>query len=335
MIQPLALLLAFQIGPACPADLDQIYEMKTKGLEAPKATRIIRPEFTPEARSANWKGGSTQLEAVITRDGRLCNIRVISPLPFGLERKAVESLLRWTFHAARLNGEPVAVRSSFEVNFIFNKQELGPGEKLRSDFNVALNDLNNGDPERFKLGFEALELLSRNRYPPADAYLGLLLYRDDRVTQNEAKALALIRRAENVREPLGMFAMAELLEDGRIVAKDHSKALKLYEAAANSRSSLAQFRLAQLLLSTEPDKAINYLRDCAMQRQLNCPMVLARILGPSVTLMPEALAWSQWGIEIGNTECVPQMEKLKNRATAEQQEKAAEMLKRIQIGKMP
>lgn len=95
--------------------------------------------------------------------------------------------------------------------------------------------------------------LNWNRYPPADAYLGLLLYRDDRVTQNQAKPLALIRGAENVREPLGMFAMAELLEDGRI------------EAAANLRSSFAQFRLAQLLLSTEPDKAINYLRDCTLQ----------------------------------------------------------------------
>jgi protein TonB len=45
-------------------------------------------------------------------------VKVLKPLPFGLDQAAVEAVKQWTFKPATLNGQPVEVIFNLTVNFM-------------------------------------------------------------------------------------------------------------------------------------------------------------------------------------------------------------------------
>ena len=53
----------------------------------------------------------------VTPDGRTRDIKVVSSLGMGLDENAVAAVSRWTFKPATINGKPVAVQISVEVDF--------------------------------------------------------------------------------------------------------------------------------------------------------------------------------------------------------------------------
>lgn len=60
--------------------------------------------------------GSVVLQAVISREGVIENLQVISGSPY-LSRAAVEAVHQWRYRPYRLNGEPVEVETQIVVNF--------------------------------------------------------------------------------------------------------------------------------------------------------------------------------------------------------------------------
>ena len=57
------------------------------------------------------------LSVVIGTDGLAHDISIVKSLDAGLDRKAAEAMEQWHFAPGTLNGEPVAVRATIEVNF--------------------------------------------------------------------------------------------------------------------------------------------------------------------------------------------------------------------------
>ena len=86
------------------------------GVSAPRLIYGPDPEFSEEARKANYQG-TVVLWVIVGTDGRTHEIRVQRPLGMGLDEKAIEAVRVWRFEPARKNGQPVAVQVNVEVNF--------------------------------------------------------------------------------------------------------------------------------------------------------------------------------------------------------------------------
>jgi protein TonB len=77
--------------------------------------RKIQPAYPPLARQARIQG-SVLLQAEISKDGTIQNLRLISGHPM-LAPAAIEAVKQWRYRPYILNGEPVEVETQITVNF--------------------------------------------------------------------------------------------------------------------------------------------------------------------------------------------------------------------------
>jgi len=77
--------------------------------------RKVQPAYPPLARQARIQG-SVLLQAEISRDGTIENLRLISGHPM-LAPAAIEAVKQWRYKPYILNGEPVEVETQITVNF--------------------------------------------------------------------------------------------------------------------------------------------------------------------------------------------------------------------------
>lgn len=73
------------------------------------------PEYPPLAKVARIQG-SVRLEAIISRDGTVQDLKVMSGHPL-LVKSALEAVQRWRYQPTLLNGEPVEIVTEIDVNF--------------------------------------------------------------------------------------------------------------------------------------------------------------------------------------------------------------------------
>jgi protein TonB len=78
-----------------------------------------RPVYPPLARQARIEG-TVRLEAVISRDGTILNLRAVSGHPL-LIPAALAAVRQWVFRPTSLNGDPVEVATEIEVHFTLQK----------------------------------------------------------------------------------------------------------------------------------------------------------------------------------------------------------------------
>jgi TonB family protein len=90
-------------------------------LSRPQILRQVKPETTEEARQHHGFSGTVILEAVIDKDGKVGDVRVLRGQPFGLSERAMDAVKQWTFTPATLAGKPVKVFYVLTVNF-----QIGP-----------------------------------------------------------------------------------------------------------------------------------------------------------------------------------------------------------------
>jgi len=86
------------------------------GVSAPVLLAKVEPEYSEEARKAKFQG-TVVLQVVVDENGRPRDLRVIRTLGLGLDEKAIEAVLKWRFRPGQLNGKPVPVQATIEVNF--------------------------------------------------------------------------------------------------------------------------------------------------------------------------------------------------------------------------
>jgi protein TonB len=75
----------------------------------------VKPSYPPLARQARIQG-TVVLQAVIGKDGTIQNLKVVSGHPM-LAPAALEAVKQWKYKPYFLNGEPVEVDTTINVNF--------------------------------------------------------------------------------------------------------------------------------------------------------------------------------------------------------------------------
>jgi protein TonB len=75
----------------------------------------VQPEYPPLARQARIQG-TVVLRAIISRDGKIDNLQVVSGHPM-LVQAAIDAVRRWRYRPYLLNDQPVEVETQVTVNF--------------------------------------------------------------------------------------------------------------------------------------------------------------------------------------------------------------------------
>jgi len=87
----------------------------SQGVTQGMVIRRVEPSYPPLARQARIQG-SVILQAEISKDGTIQNLRLISGHPM-LAPAAIEAVKQWRYKPYFLNGEPVEVETQITVNF--------------------------------------------------------------------------------------------------------------------------------------------------------------------------------------------------------------------------
>jgi len=87
----------------------------SQGVTQGLVIRKIQPTYPPLARQARIQG-QVVLQAEISKDGTIQNLRLISGHPM-LAPAAIEAVKQWRYKPYFLNGEPVEVETQITVNF--------------------------------------------------------------------------------------------------------------------------------------------------------------------------------------------------------------------------
>src|SRR5579859_542488 len=88
-------------------------------VEAAKLLVHPNPEYPPLAKMARIQG-TVKLEAVISKDGTIQDLKAVSGHPL-LRQAAMEAVARWRYQPTLLNGEPVEVVTEIDVNFTLSE----------------------------------------------------------------------------------------------------------------------------------------------------------------------------------------------------------------------
>lgn len=86
------------------------------GVEPPRLLAEVKPDYTEEARRRGIEG-DVVMEIVVTRDGRVGEVRVLQGLGAGLDQQAVAAVRRWRFAPGTRRGTPVDVMVEVAVEF--------------------------------------------------------------------------------------------------------------------------------------------------------------------------------------------------------------------------
>lgn len=183
------------------------------------------------------------LELVVDERGSPTDIRVVSPLGYGLDERAQEAITKWRFQPGLKNGSPVKISANIEVNFrllgaTFNA-EL---EERRTQYNRAIGLLK-GDAKEKEWAVKIFQELTPKKFPAAMFAYGQLLAAGKDVPPDPKESRNLIYRAAQAKYGPAMFTVAsESLEE-----KGNSKPLKegqdMMREAAHFGSTQAQYFL--------------------------------------------------------------------------------------------
>jgi TonB family protein len=86
------------------------------GVSAPQVIHSVEPEFTDDARKANYQG-SVSIKLIVDSQGNPQDVRLASHLGMGLDEKAIEAVRQYKFRAAMYQGHPVSVQIVIDVDF--------------------------------------------------------------------------------------------------------------------------------------------------------------------------------------------------------------------------
>jgi periplasmic protein TonB len=88
-------------------------------VKAPTVISRVEPTYPEVARKARISG-IVIVECIIDKNGVVRDVKVLKPLPFGLDQAAAAAVQKWRFRPGTLNGQPVDVIFNLTVNFKLN-----------------------------------------------------------------------------------------------------------------------------------------------------------------------------------------------------------------------
>jgi protein TonB len=101
--------------PAPPAGPQRI----GGNVQAANLIRQVKPTYPPLAKAARVQG-TVKFEAIIAKDGTIQNLKMISGPPL-LVQAAMQAVQQWQYKPTLLNGEPVEVITTIDVNFTLSQ----------------------------------------------------------------------------------------------------------------------------------------------------------------------------------------------------------------------
>ena len=267
-------------------------------------------------------------------------IRIVRPLGFGLDERAIEAIQQWRFEPGVKDGNPVKVSANIEVNFRLWGGNVAANEKRRTEYNRALGLLK-GDPKQKESALKALQEMARKKFAPAMYAYGKLLAEGKDVPENPNESRDLIRRAAQAKYGPALFTIASAyLEE-----KDNSKALKdgreMMRDAANLGSTQAQYFLGSayehgnpdLGLQQDEDTARRYYRLCAAASHILCQYRLGDLLlnDPNAQErdIPQAIGWLELSADQGEPQAKLLAARSRASLTAEQMKQLNTLKKQL------
>src|SRR5260370_11544384 len=110
--------------PPPPPGVGPIARMEAPGairiggdLQQAKLLRQVAPVYPAAAREAGTSG-LVRLGVIITKEGRIRDITVVSSAGMQLDVAAMEAVKQWMYQPTLLNGAPVEVATTVDVNFV-------------------------------------------------------------------------------------------------------------------------------------------------------------------------------------------------------------------------
>jgi TonB family protein len=82
----------------------------------PRLIHKVEPQYTKAAQQARVEG-TVRLQGEVRPDGTVRNLKVVESLDSDLDQEAIAAVSRWRFQPGTRDGSPVAVLTTFEVNF--------------------------------------------------------------------------------------------------------------------------------------------------------------------------------------------------------------------------
>jgi protein TonB len=86
------------------------------GVSAPQVIHSVEPEFTDDARKANYQG-NVSIKLIVDSQGNPQDVRLASHLGMGLDQKAIEAVNQYKFKPAMYQGHSVSVQIVIDVDF--------------------------------------------------------------------------------------------------------------------------------------------------------------------------------------------------------------------------
>ena len=86
------------------------------GVSAPVVIHSVDPEFTENARNANYQG-TVSIQLIVDAQGNPQNAHVVRHLGMGLDEKAIQAVNQYKFRPAMYQGHAVAVQMIIDVDF--------------------------------------------------------------------------------------------------------------------------------------------------------------------------------------------------------------------------
>jgi TonB family protein len=111
--------LSFDVTPQDTATAgtapEKIYHVGN-GVTPPLLTHSVDAEFTQQAKQAKYQGVSV-VQCVVDTHGMPQHVHTVRKLKMGLDEKAIEAVRQYRFKPGTLDGKPVSVAITIEVNF--------------------------------------------------------------------------------------------------------------------------------------------------------------------------------------------------------------------------
>jgi TonB family protein len=257
------------------------------GVTPPRLLRKVEPEFTPEALAAQVQG-IVVLEIVISAEGRVTDISVLSPLGYGLDEQAQAAVSKWKFAPGEKDGKPVRILATVQVTFRLLDRVNRFSEKAerqRTDYNVAVQAINQtpSNPQKVDRAVKTMLDLAKRKYAPALYLVGNWKLKGEHVAQGAAEGLEFIQRSAQLKYDAALYDVALRHLEGRGLPRDTAKGYAEMRAAAAEGNHHAQYFMGTCHANgngvpLDLGQARRYYGLCAAQGVALCQYRLGRLL---------------------------------------------------------
>jgi TonB family protein len=94
----------------------------SEGVPVPKRTKMVKPEYPPEAQAQGLRG-IVILDLTIDAFGKVAEVDLIRSIP-GLDEAAIAAVRKWEYEPVKLGGRPVPVKLTVPITFLMQLPEI-------------------------------------------------------------------------------------------------------------------------------------------------------------------------------------------------------------------